>query len=177
MPSLLQGIQGFAGASGIGVMCLTAIFFGVSVFATNLPALVDFVVVSTVWSGIVTVPILVVAYVVGLLAIAFVESATGAGTPELEAVQGLAAQRFLQLEQEAEILSGSVVGFLLLAAAAFLNIWTYPGWTRTLVAGGAAFLLTAAGAWRISRHKHRSAAMLARRAVSSSRVEPAHDPA
>jgi hypothetical protein len=64
MPSLLQGIQGFAGASGVGVMCLTALFFGASVFATNLPALVDFIAVSTTWSGIVTIPILVVAYVV-----------------------------------------------------------------------------------------------------------------
>ena len=69
MPSLLQGIQGFAGASGVGVMCLTALFFGASVFATSLPALADFVAVSRTWSGIVTIPLLVVAYVApGLLA-------------------------------------------------------------------------------------------------------------
>ena len=99
-------------------MCLTALFFGASVFATNLPALADFIAVSTTWSGIVTIPILVVAYVVGVLAIAVVEGVTSAGIVELDALQGLAAQRFSQLEQEAEILSGSVIGFLLLAAAA-----------------------------------------------------------
>jgi hypothetical protein len=67
MPTLLQGIQGFAGASGVGILCLSALFFGGSVFATNLPTLADFVASSKTWSGIVTVPILVVAYVVGCL--------------------------------------------------------------------------------------------------------------
>jgi hypothetical protein len=162
MPSLLQGIQGFAGASGIGVMCLTALFFGASVFATNLPALVDFVAVSTTWSGIVTIPIVVVAYVVGVLAIAVVEGFTSPGIAELDTLQGLAAQRFSQLEQEAEILSGSVIGFLLLAGAAFLNVGAYPGWARTLMICGAAFLVTAVAAWKISRVKHQAAAMLAR---------------
>jgi len=163
MPSLLQGIQGFAGASGVGVMCLTALFFGTSVFATNLPALADFIAVSTTWSGIVTIPILVVAYVVGVLAIAVVEGVTSAGDVELDALQGLAAQRFSQLEQEAEILSGSVIGFLLLAGAALLNVWAYPGWARTLVICGVSSLVTAVGAWRVSRAKHQSAARLARR--------------
>ena len=166
MPSLLQGIQGFAGASGVGVMCLTALFFGASVFATNLPALVGFIAVSTTWSSIVTIPILVVAYVVGVLAIAVVEGVTSEGIVELEALQGLAAQRFSQLEQEAEILSGSVIGFLLLAAAAFLNIWAYPGWARTLMICSAASAVTAVAAWRISRVKHQVAARLASRKVA-----------
>ena len=84
----------------------------------------------------------------GRLAIAVVEGVTSAGIVELDALQGLAAQRFSQLEQEAEILSGSVIGFLLLAAAAFLNVWAYPGWARTLMICGAASLVTAVGAWR-----------------------------
>jgi hypothetical protein len=150
-------------------MCLTALFFGASVFATNLPALADFIAVSTTWSGIVTIPILVVAYVVGVLAIAVVESVTGPGIVELDTLQGLAAQRFSQLEQEAEILSGSVIGFLLLAAAAFLNVWAYPGWARTLIICGAASVVTALGAWRVSRVKHQTAAGLARRASSQPR--------
>jgi hypothetical protein len=37
MPTLFQGIQGFAGASGVGILCLVGLFFIVSVFATNLP--------------------------------------------------------------------------------------------------------------------------------------------
>jgi hypothetical protein len=169
MPSVLQGIQGFAGASGVGVMCLTALFFGASVFATNLPALVDFIAVSTTWSGIVTIPILVVSYVVGVLAIAVVEGVTSVGIVDLDALQGLTAQRVSQLEQEAEILSGSVIGFLLLAAAAFLNAWAYPGWARTLMICGAASFVTAAGAWRVSRVKHLAAARLAKRTSSRPR--------
>ncbi len=166
MPSLFEGIQGFAGASGVGVMCLTALFFGASVFATNLPALADFIAVSTTWSGIVTIPILVVAYVVGVLAIAVVESVTGADIVELDTLQGLSARRFSQLEQEAEILSGSVIAFLLVAAAAFLNVWAYPGWARTLMICGGGSVVTALGAWRVSRVKHQAAARLARRTCS-----------
>lgn len=157
MPTLLQGIQGFAGASGVGILCLSALFFGGSVFATNLPTLADFVASSKTWSGIVTVPILVVAYVVGLLAIALIESRMRVRPIELGSLQGVAAQRFSQLEQEAEILSGSFVGFILLGAAAFLNVWSFPGWRRTLTITGVSLLATAASAWRMSRDKHEAA--------------------
>ena len=161
MPSMLQGIQGFAGASGVGVMCLTAFFLGSSVFATNLPVVVNLVAVSKTWSGIVTIPILVVAYVVGVLAIAVVEGVASAGTVELDALQGVAAQRFSQLEQEAEILSGSVIGFLLLGAAGLLNIRAYPGWTKTLLICSAMCIAIAVCALIASRAKHQSAAKLA----------------
>jgi hypothetical protein len=100
---------------------------------------------------------------VGVLAIAVVEGVTSVGIVDLDALQGLTAQRFSQLEQEAEILSGSVIGFLLLAAAAFLNAWAYPGWARTLMICGAVSFVTAAGAWRVSRVKHLAAARLAKR--------------
>jgi multisubunit Na+/H+ antiporter MnhG subunit len=79
------------------------------------------------------------------------------------------------LEQEAEILSGSVIGFLLLATAACLNVWAYPGWARTLIICAAASFVTAVGAWRISRVKHQAAAMLARRTGSQARREVDRD--
>ena len=172
MPTLLQGIQGFAGASGVGVLCLTALFCGSSVFATNLPTVADIVASNATWSGIVTVPLLVVAYVVGLLAIAIVDRPVTPQGVELGRLDGIAAQRYSQLEQEAEILGGSVIGFVLLAAAAFLNVFAYPGWARTLAIGGVAFLITAAAAWRMGRDKHRMAALLAS-AVSSRPAESA----
>lgn len=157
MPTLLQGIQGFAGASGVGILCLSALFLGGSVFATNLPTVAEIVASSTTWSGIVTVPILVVAYVVGLLAIALIESQMRVHPIELGSLQGVAAQRYSQLEQEAEILSGSFVGFILLGAAAFLNILTFPGWRPTLTITGVSLLAIAASAWRMSRDKHDAA--------------------
>ena len=75
MPTLFQGIQGFAGASGVGILCLVGLFFIVSVFATNLPYLATLLTSSSNWAAIAAVPILVVAYVVGLLAIALVDNA------------------------------------------------------------------------------------------------------
>ena len=162
MPSMLQGIQGFAGAAGVGVVCLAAFFWGSSVFATNLPLVANIVAASAAWSSVVTIPIVFVAYVVGLLAIAIVESVTARSTVELAALQGLAAQRFSQLKQEAEILSGSVVGFLLLAAAGALNVRAYPGWTRTLLACSVISIAIAACAFVVSRRKHQLAEHLVR---------------
>jgi hypothetical protein len=159
MPTLFQGIQGFAGASGVGILCLVGLFFVVSVFATNLPHLVSLLVSSSNWAAIAAVPVLVVAYVVGLLAIALVDH--GGQTASLhQLIEGPAAMRYGQLEQEAEILSGSVVGFLLLSIAAAVNTLAFPGWTRTLAF--AALLSGAIGysAWIMSRRKHRAAAAL-----------------
>ena len=125
MPTLFQGIQGFAGASGVGILCLVGLFFIVSVFATNLPYLLSLLVSSSNWAAIAAVPVLVVAYVLGLLAIALVDR--GSQTASLsQLVEGPVAMRYGQLEQEAEILSGSVVGFLLLSIAAAVNTLAFP---------------------------------------------------
>ena len=159
MPTLFQGIQGFAGASGVGILCLVGLFFIVSVFATNLPYLLSLLVSSSNWAAIAAVPVLVVAYVLGLLAIALVDR--GSQTASLsQLVEGPVAMRYGQLEQEAEILSGSVVGFLLLSIAAAVNTLAFAGWTRTLAF--AAFLsgAIAYSAWIMSRRKHRAAATL-----------------
>ena len=71
------------------------------------------------------------------------------------------AVRYGQLEQEAEILSGSVVGFFLLAAAALLNTTVYPGWTRTLLFMGVLCGAIAGMAWKMSRMKHAASMGLA----------------
>ena len=161
MPTLFQGIQGFAGASGVGVLCLVGLFFIVSVFATNLPYLVTLLVSSSNWAGIATVPVLVVAYVVGLLAIALVDRGNQLTASALNAlIEGPIALRYGQLEQEAEILSGSVVGFLLLSIAALANTLAFPGWTRTLVFAATLSGGIACSAWIMSRSKHRAAATL-----------------
>ena len=70
------------------------------------------------------------------------------------------AARYGQLEQEAEILSGSVVGFALLSVAALLNTIVFPGWARTLVFASVSAGTIAVGAWRMSRSKREKAAAL-----------------
>ena len=162
MPTLFQSIQGFAGASGVGVLCLGGLFLTVSVFADNLPTAATLLLASSNWSAVATLPVLVVAYVIGLLAIALVDRGprlTHSGIRALS--QGGVAARYGQLEQEAEILSGSVVGFVLLGVAALLNTMAFPGWTRTLVFTGALCGVIAGGAWKMSRMKHAAAAALA----------------
>ena len=161
MPTLFQSIQGFAGASGVGVLCLTGLFLIVSVFADNLPAAATQLVASSNWSSVASFPVLVVAYVIGLLAIALVDRGTPVSDSVIDVLsQGSVAQRYAQLEQEAQILSGSVVGFALLGIAAFVNTMAFPGWTRTLVFTGLLCTVIAATAWTMGRRKHAAAAVL-----------------
>jgi hypothetical protein len=161
MPTLFQSIQGFAGASGVGILCLIGLFLTVSVFADNLPTVATLLLASPNWSAVATLPVLVVAYVIGLLAIALVDKGTRLTNSGINALsQSAVAVRYGQLEQEAEILSGSVVGFVLLGVAALLNTRVLPGWTRTLVFTSALCGAIAVSAWKMSRRKHDAAAAL-----------------
>jgi hypothetical protein len=161
MPTLFQSIQGFAGASGVGILCLVGLFLIVSVFADNLPTIATLLLTSSNWSAVATLPVLVVAYVIGLLAIALVDRESRTTNSRVSSLsQGAVAVRYGQLEQEAEILSGSVVGFVLLGVAALLNTMVFPGWTRTLVFTGALCGAIAASAWKMGRLKHDAAAAL-----------------
>jgi hypothetical protein len=176
MPTLFQGIQGFAGASGVGIVCLIGLVLTVSVFADNLPKVATLLLVSSSWSAVATLPLLVVAYVIGLLAIALVDRGTPLTSTGVCALRsGAIAARYGQLVQEAEILSGSVIAFALLGAAALLNTMALPGWTRTLVFTGVLCLAIAGSAWKMSRMKHAAAAALT--AVAESEPGLKHEPA
>ena len=76
MPTLFQSIQGFAGASGVGVLCLAGLFLAASVFADNLPVVAKNLFASPNWSAVANLPLLVVAYVIGPLAMALVDRGT-----------------------------------------------------------------------------------------------------
>ena len=122
-------------------------------------------VTDTNWSAVVSLPMLVVAYVVGLLAIASVEACGPSTTPDVEGLRDPAvAPRYAKLDQEAEILSGSVVGFALLGVAAIANIRSFSGWTRTLLFTAALCLTLSFLAWKMSRAKRALAAHLLQRA-------------
>jgi len=161
MPTLFQNVQGFAGASGVGIVCLVGLFLIVSVFADNLPKVATLLLGSSSWGALATLPLLVVGYVVGLLAIALVDRGTPLTPAGIKVIgSGVVAARYGQLVQEAETLSGSVIAFVLLGAAALLNTMVFPGWTRTLGFTGALCGGIAVSAWKMSRIKHAAAAAL-----------------
>ena len=171
MPTLFQSIQGFAGASGVGILCLLGLFLIVSVFAENLPAVATHLLESPSWTAVATLPILVVAYVIGLLAIALVDRGNRLPASHISVLsEPPVAARYGQLEQEAEILSGSVVGFVLLGIAALLNAVAFPGWSRTLVFASALAGAIAVSAWRMSRSKREKAAALVAAAMDARSV-------
>jgi hypothetical protein len=91
------------------MLCLTGLYLIVSVLATNLPLVTTALVADTNWSAVVSLPMRVVAYVVGLLAITLVETWSPSTPPDVESLpRSSVAPRYAQLDQEAEILSGSV---------------------------------------------------------------------
>src|SRR5215212_9688930 len=104
MPPLFQSIQGFAGAAGVGILCLVGLFLIVSGLAENLPTVATLLLSSSGWSAVATFPILVVAYVIGLVAIASVDSGRGLTASAVRALSATPlAARYAQVEQEAEI--------------------------------------------------------------------------
>ena len=167
MPTIFQAVQGFAGASGVGMLCLTGLFLIVSVFATNLPLVTTWLVADSNWSAVVSLPVLVIAYVVGLLAISSVDAWTHAGESNFTLLREPAvASRHSQLEQEAEILSGSVVAFGLLGIAALANTHSFPGWTRTLLFSAMLCFMLSFLAWKVSAAKRQRASRLLRQVSS-----------
>src|SRR6185312_13610498 len=116
---------------------------------------------SAAWGPFATLPFLVVAYVIGLLAIATVSVAVGFEPGVASDLDTASTARYLQLAQEAEILSGSVIAFVLLALAAFLQIHPWPGWTRTLLFTGCLCMAIALGCFRLAQLKDTHARHLA----------------
>lgn len=160
-------VQGFAGATGVGLLVMTAIYLITIVFATNLPEIAKAWVQGREWGAFSFVPLVLVAYVVGLLAMAAVDWAV-ACAPIAVMQAGPAANQYIQLEQEAAILSGGVVAFALFAVAALLHVTALPGWKPTLLAATLLCVIVAAGSFLLARNKHSAAEVLSKAIASSS---------
>jgi len=138
-----QALQGFSGATAIGGLVLVDLMLIGNAFADNLfPTIGDYSKEPT-WAIVVAVPLVSLAYLLGVLSIGASEliltsfrllnkkvlvddmiDASSAG----EYVAG----RFQQLRQEAEILGGGVIAFGLLGLGAALSGWKVEGWRRFL---------------------------------------------
>jgi hypothetical protein len=168
-----ESIQGFAGPAGVGVLCLVAIFFIVSAFADNLPSKLKQTAPS--WGAVATVPVLLVGYVLGLLAITVVLRPSSADVLALAgAADSPAVSQYLKTMNEAEVLGGSVLAFILLALGAGAATISLDGWRRTLGTAAAVSLLLAFGSWRVSTYKLEDARRLAAALENSSIREQEH---
>ncbi|MCU0633823.1 MAG: hypothetical protein MUE41_03020 [Gemmatimonadaceae bacterium] len=122
----------FAGAAGVGALCVLGVFLLLDGRAPGVFPTVEFYARTATWGIVAAVPVLAITYVVGLLAITgtvgLLELALGPsiGSGALDAAAFAAVdtdspigQVYLQLRQEQGILGGSAVGMLVIATGAF----------------------------------------------------------
>jgi hypothetical protein len=177
----LQGLQGFTGAIAVGGLTSTSLFLLAAVFAPNLLPAIDVVTRSTAWAVVAAIPLTALSYVLGLLTIASAQSLIIRGklvslanlAAELQAVASLGelvTASYQQQRQEAEVLAGSSLAFLVLSIACVIAAFGDDGWRRTLLAVAVACLLVSIGSVLLAIGRFRGAASLAQ-ANSHSKAE------
>lgn len=167
-----QSIQGFSGAAAVGSIVFVDWALITDAFADNLFPIINLYSQSPTWAIVTAVPVLSLAYLLGLLCI-------GAGEVLLVAFRlipagaleegklarfepsSFVAARYQQLRQDAEVLAGSALALGLLTIGASLHAWRIDGWRRFLVSVAVCAIFIALGSLALSVRRHLSAARLA----------------
>jgi len=130
MPS--ESLSTVAGPAGVGSLCILGMFLALDGHAPAIFPTVEEYAKSATWGVIAAVPVLVIAYVLGLfvssVAVLAVQSVYGVGTAaetaDIVAIASVpiekspAIQYFLQLRQDRAVLAGSCVAFIILSIGA-----------------------------------------------------------
>lgn len=130
MPIPWQNIEGFAGISGVGALCFLGFFLMLDGHAPMLFPTVETFAKTTTWGIVAAVPVIAIAYIIGLLAIngatLFVDQVpavqANSQIPDLLIIsqhdKTAVTEQYLQLRHEKEILSGGFVALVLLTFGA-----------------------------------------------------------
>ncbi len=167
-----QSIQGFAGATGVGALALLGLFLFTDGLAPNTLPTVEVYAKTAIWGVVVAIPLLSIAYVAGLLAMGAADAIAGRlpwsdrsdRMIDLQRLAGAAdvvSTRYQQLRQEQEILSGSALALLLLAAGALVERLNLPGWSRSIGLIAVVTIVTAIASFALGASKGRMAHRLA----------------
>lgn len=130
MAAPLDGLQNFAGATGVGALCLLGVFLALDGFHSAVFPTVEFYAKTATWSIVAAVPVLAITYVLGILLIGVAHFLWGLvpGLPvptptDLAAMAGTkdspAVEAYQQLVQQYEVLSGSGLALLVVAIGAW----------------------------------------------------------
>lgn len=168
-----QSIQGFSGATAVGSLVLVAWVLITNAFAENLFPVINIYAQSSTWAIVTAVPLLSLAYLLGLLSIGAGESlmtlfkfvpadSFDEGQIGFSEPAGLVGSRYQQLCQDAEILAGSALALGLLAVGAVLHAWRIEGWRRFLISVAVCATLVAVGSFALSVRRRLWASRLAR---------------
>ena len=186
-----QSIQGFSGATAVGSLVFVGWALITNAFADNLFPVINLYSQSPTWAIVTAVPVLSLAYLLGLLCIGAGEafmifckfvpaSSLDEGQTACSDSSSFVAARYQQLRQDAEILAGSALALGLLAVGASLHAWRIEGWRRLLISVAVCATLVAVGSFALSVRRQLSASRLTRplnRAMASADSTATHDEA
>lgn len=158
MKDAADALGSVAGATGVGTLCLLALFLFLDGRASGLFPTFEQYAKTATWGIVAAVPFLAIAYVVGLAVMnagsAAVSATFGPTLAEeiadthrladLDLSKSVLAQTYVQLRQEREVLSGAALGLLLLAVGALSEIRNLPALKNVVIASAVVGVVAAA---------------------------------
>jgi hypothetical protein len=174
MVERVDGLEKFAGVTGVGSLCLLGTFLVLDSIAPTLFPTVELYSKTSTWSVVVAVPVFSIAYLLGALAASAGETVVRglAGPPLLEEFADLTrivtsdaeksplVQRYLHLQQQRSVLAGGAVGLLSLVPGALAEIRNLPDLTEAIAAAAAGTTILACLAFWSAGAKGRQAHVL-----------------
>lgn len=148
-------VEGVAGLTGIGALCILAIFLLFDGRYPDLFPTVELLSKTATWGVVVAVPVLVLAYVIGLIVVngasllldQFTVTAVISRSADLLTIahfdKGSVTEQYLRLYQEKELLAGSSLALLLLAFGAWSETRNLPQLRWAIILSGMASLVLA----------------------------------
>lgn len=155
MKDATDAVGSVARATGVGTLCLLALFLFLDGRAPNLfPTFEEYAKTAT-WGIVAAVPVLAIAYVVGLAVMnagnALISLFFGPALAEeiadalrfanIDLSKSVVAQTYIQLRQEREVLAGAALGLLLLAIGSLSEIANLPGLKGVVIAAAVVAVL------------------------------------
>lgn len=177
MPS--DSLTTVAGPTGVGALCMLGVFLILDGRAPSLFPTVEEYAKSATWGVVAAVPILVMAYVLGLFltsaAVIAVHAFVGPGADAeavdlariavLSAEKSAAVQYYVQLRQDRAAIAGCSIAFIVLGAGALCELANLPHIKGSVVALAAGSLALAGVLFWLAANKTAEAHYLALKIV------------
>jgi len=158
MTGAADSLGSFAGATGVGALCILGVFLFLDGRAPELFPTIEEYSKTATWGVVAAIPVLAIAYVIGLMLItASCFAVRGAFGPSLrdEAAdvarvslvavkESVLAQEYSQLKQERDVLGGAALSLIVLAIGAISDSKNLPHMRSIVIAAALSTFIAAA---------------------------------
>src|SRR6185436_12363728 len=175
MTGAADSLGAFAGATGVGALCILGVFLFLDGRAPTLFPTIEEYAKTATWGVVAAIPVLAIAYVIGLVLITAscfaVRGVFGPSLPNeaadtarvsLVAIkESVLTQEYLQLKQERDVLGGAALSLIVLAIGAISDSRNLPHLKSIVIGAAVATLVAAIALFFASGLKNRQAHTLA----------------